>query len=542
MGQRFGQVLYWAAKMSKHADPYRCYRGLPTPDGVDDTTLSGERLTDVYGRNARAVRQELIELLASYGTEVWFGQRHCAPSASWRDETVLELDATARFAMRLHLFEKGAIDAGRYLGFVSLRQDPAPGAEPGFKYVLEAELVPLRRMLRPRYHLITTTASSARLGVLPFRSAVFVALPSNLSRRSTCVNAAISQALHLTMGRFGSRPISHREFDAMLWNRKEKTASIATIAKEGANLAEALDVVQESCSAGGFIASFTPGPPSNEPAVRLEALRCLTDALANGLPVVLRLDCHTLERRMGGIMRDEGKKPCLHASLILGMRLLHSPKEIGWSGAEELAREDWAELPGRLVGHDTARGPFKEWPERFVLDAALNAVDPKDPDKTREIQFLALGPKQMNLGLNAVRHMARMIAIGCQEHLAQYARKHARRQTALKATDWRYVTRMMDLREAAHWYFPDQSSRAELERRKQLLRGACFTDYWWCVEVRHPNPDCPVDWTSPLPAMVFMWKVSDGPSKPEEMEQLPPRVILLWNSRADRLAIAPRRP
>jgi len=190
---------------------------------------------------------------------------------------------------------------------------------PGFRYVIEAELVRPRHMQRPRYHLIQTTASAPRMGVLPFVSTVFMA-PRVGVESSTCVHLAVSQALHLAMGRFGCKPISQREFEVHPWEQK-RPISLDGVAKDGVSLQDALDVVSEHCGAGGYIAEISAlGGYGSPEEVRDEAHRVLTDTLANGLPVIMMVNHKNLHPTLG---KDEA-----HAALIFGMRLLHSGHEL----------------------------------------------------------------------------------------------------------------------------------------------------------------------------------------------------------------------
>ncbi len=504
--------------MSDHVDPYRSYLGLPTPDGLD-VMHKGLNLGYILRKtDARKVLKELKTLLKDYKTEIWLGHRHCAPSPTWRDESVLERDAKARFAIRVHLFEKAPHDApGRYLGFAAVRPAAMPQLPPrtpprkqrGFQYLLEAEVVPPRRMLRPRYHLVTTTASSARLGVLPFRSAVFVAVPNDPQRKSTCTHAAISQALHLTMGRFGTRPISHREFEAMLWKLKEGAVSVDEIARKGVSLADALDVCRERCHAGGFIASFLADntDQSSQEAIKREALRCITDALANGLPVILEVDYRTLNKRFLG---PGQRKP--HATLLLGMHLLHSPAEVGQIVQAHGTREDEAEIPGRLVGHDMIRGPFAEWTSEEVLEAARQATR-----KANTIRFLVLGPPQLTLGLHEVRRQAKAkCARDDAKTLLAYHKTHGNLTDAYSPWEWRFVTRLIDPHEMQERYKTPKNEKTI----NHFVKDDPDTPLW-CVEVRHPQPKKQKNRGEPPPAIVYVWQASDDPDAA-------PRLTLRW--------------
>lgn len=258
--------------------------------------------------------------------------------------------------VRVHLFEDSGGHAGRYLGFVSLRPPRASAyrkravrrAHRVFNYVIDAELAAPSYMQRPRYHVLTTTASSGRLGVLPFRSAVY-STPSLRDPGSACTHLAVSQALHLIMGRFGCRPISQEEFRWHLWRHSNKGGgkSIGQVNNDGSNLEDALKVIQKSCNGGGFLRSVFPrdnGHTLSErkrlsERERLLVYRHLTDCLACGLPVIAIVKSGKL--LTPGIrqeLEDKQKGDQLaipHAVLILGrLRLWILRRE----GVQKLAR------------------------------------------------------------------------------------------------------------------------------------------------------------------------------------------------------------
>lgn len=621
--------------MENHVDPYRRY--LEAPDPAPQETLD-----EHYPQpHTLAVREEVERLFHAYGANVQYGWIHCAPSPSWRDECVVDTtQSRPRFATRLHMFERIGIpadtqSAGRYLGFLSLRPPEGDSCplicDYGFDYVLEAELAPPRRMLRPRYHLILTTASSPRLGVLPFRSAIFIAPRLDESRRSTCMHMAVSQALHLTMGRFGSIPISQREFDALLW-RSQNNLTMDDVTKKGANFQEALLVIKKHCHAGGFIASITNAIYGDDTNVRHEALRCLTDTLANGLAVIVMLDyarlpgtpvrefeegdldlrrCSQLERRIlqgqdsiSRQLRDVHMKELLaspkasgkslqavivrglnralddtdlknigvkkkigrligksarevntlrrdnrllleaaypgeidklqniHAALLFGMHLVHAPFEIGVDISEALGqryREDLAELPGRLVGHDILHGPFFEWSVKDLLDAAIAAYGPDDP--RRGVYFLAIGPRRMNIGLDRVRQLAIESTLGEQQALANYFKSfHEPNFPDLPSpANWRYVTRLIEAPEVLDRYFCPVQGQSELRSHLSKAWGVSkkaleHAGYYWCVEVRLPAPRRSQG--EPPPAILYLCSIHD---RDKEW----PRVVVRWTDKRD---------
>lgn len=474
-------------------DPYRLYLVSPTPDGLEGEDFP-ETLEPYYSaEDSRAALVELRRLLEPYKCRLGLGNRHHCPSPAWRDEYISSAEHSGknRFALRVHLYERrgaegagGASWAGRYLGFACLR--PADGiprdgdTNDFFNYVTEAELVCPPHMLRPRYHLIQTTASSARLGVLPFRSTVFMTPNSVKANASTCVHVAVTQALHLISGEFNCRPISQGEFDVFLWKRKHHGQSLADILEDGASLDDALAILSEKCDAGGFIADFSrrSGVPDDREIV-LEAHRCLTDTLANGLPVILMVNTQRFLPN-GAALRA---RP--HAVLLFGMHLLHCCHETGRAPEDEI-REDVAELPGLFIGHDPFYGAYAEWSVRLLLQSALEGVADEDG---RGIRFLALGPSGVTLGLHDVRREARSLIVRrygddptfFDTYRTRYGLENCPRDPAM----WRLVTRLMTTQELEARYGRDGALTSAAE---WISRSS----YYWCVELRLPQYTCNV--------------------------------------------------
>ena len=119
--------------MEEHVDPYRIYLKYPRPDSEDSSSLLTNSLEDYYEPDQNeSVVSELNRLFEPFRTELYFGERHYAPSPTWRDELTtrsVSPPTPPRFAVRVHVFERrGRKDewhAGRYLGFVSLRPPDA---------------------------------------------------------------------------------------------------------------------------------------------------------------------------------------------------------------------------------------------------------------------------------------------------------------------------------------------------------------------------------------------------------------------------------
>ena len=510
-------------------DPYRSYLYLPEANAamrVGGSPPRHDSLREFYGDADREVVTELQELIRrSHQIEVLLGQRHFAPSPTWRDEYLMDhgYQYISRFAVRVHIFEKLSPGvAGRYLGFASLRP---PGSkkrqvelcrehaqnngevdeeEEEYRWVIEAELGYPTHMQRPRYHIIATTASSARLGVLPFRSTVYMS-PNLATPGSSCTHVALSQALHLVMGRFGSRAISQREFEMLLW--PDQGRSYMEIRMEGANLPQALEVVRKECHGGGFLAFFPAPTRGNDQEAMVDAHRCLTDTLANGLPVILDVDAEVLAdpefqppAESTAEEEEERRKNMAHAILIFGMRLISSSKETLPSQEHVCMREDMMELPGRFVGHDTALGPFSEWSTRPMLKAALAAYP--EGDERRGIYMLALGPASMRLGMDDVRNQCRVqmtLLAGGNALQRGWCEPFLQAAGITLALDpeqdpWRYVIRLLGRSEIRRRYedpVPAPStvqgiSKEEMQRLNQGLDSLSPESggaHYWCVEI-----------------------------------------------------------
>jgi hypothetical protein len=518
--------------MIEGVNPYTRYFFVPDPHGSGSAPASLTDLEDFYGSEAIDVHEELGRLFANYRARVLYAQRHYAPSPTWREERLLhDVDhVRSRWAIRVHAFEATAAraagvppeiqDAGRYLGFVTLRPPGSAGGmvnptatattgtqRQGFRYVVEAELVPPRQMLRPRYHVLTTTVGAARLGVLPFRSAVFMPPHAERAPGSSCMHVAVSQALHLTMERFGARPVTQREFDAQLWGLdRTPPRTLANIQDEGASFQDTLAVLRK-CQAEGFIETFTQplsgGSGGDTDKLFAKAYRCLTDLLANGLPVIIAVNHPTLlDPKPGDV------KPIpVHGTLITGMHLLHTPGETQMPDIS--SRVDDAELPGRFIGHDTLRGPFVEWCGPQLLRAALAAY----PD-TQKIEMLAIGPPGIRMTLGLARQFASMLTANWPvEDIEAYIHEFGKnlpedRQRALatknERENWRYVVRLTDFDDLRGRYFPKEDP-ASLAKR---LAPGGVPAFWWCVEARVPE----LGGQKIPPVLVHFWAADDEPA------------------------------
>lgn len=533
-------------------EPYRTYFTLPDTGSDDEVphdpvnSANGDgfhRLRAFYPNSLKAVEAELRRLFHPFRISVAIGRCQYSPSSTWRDEWSMlhqSNDSYSRFAVRAHIFARSSSgSAGRYLGFVCLRPEEAVKFEPDgrFSYVIDAELGPPGHMLRPRYHILTTTTSSVRLGIMPFRSAVFSCCSREEERNSTCMQIAVSQGLHLMMGRFGCRPVSQIEFETLLWklSRAAQRPALSEIGARGATPSEALDVLLgPECNAGGFLISRKPsrgGKLLNKN--KWAVLRLITDSLACGLPVIAIIDAHAIAAAEPGHTAATGdgngdrtaeklkkkataranKEP--HAVLIVGMRLLHCRSEMDALEWPWENREDRAELPGRVILHDpVVQGPYFEWCISDFLKAAESPYgDHPDGDRFTGIHLLVLGPAKMRMGLDQARffaegevHLALLNTASHPLHrsLLEYSRR-AGCTTLPGAHQWRIVCRLGNLDELESRY--DRHSNGAIHRAAKDRKLRRDARYYWAAEVHLPeapshareSPD------GPLPAAVFIW-------------------------------------
>ena len=343
---------------------------------------------------------------------------------TWRDKLAVQASGQAAvscFVVRVHLFERRGDTPGKYIGFVSLRPlgsrdtPPEPGSPVAlyaFNYVIDAELTIPSHIHRPRYHAITTTASSARIGVLPFRSAVYSTAGPDDLRRSTCFHLAVSQALHLIMARFPCRPVSQIEFDWHLWQvAGTGDQTIGEMANRGAKLREALDVARKSCNAGGFLMSVEPRDRTREKKdepwklslrERRLAQRYLTDSLACGLPAIALVRAGEFATSQGSIRGDQRCFGTAARGLATGDAPAALTPGNGRRSPETMGRgrEDYAELTGRVVLRDTlVRGPYDDQAIQTFFDASELAYKPEAelPSSSSDSQNQSdVGPKNFD--------------------------------------------------------------------------------------------------------------------------------------------------
>ncbi|MCX6376167.1 MAG: hypothetical protein NTU88_09095, partial [Armatimonadetes bacterium] len=400
-------------------EPYRIYhvypsheepKGYPDPDELPEFASSA--------RYAREVRDELRQLFNQYG-EISFGARHQAPCAAWRAERLLIENGVlySRFANRVHIFQKrrgpdsDEYVEGRYLGYVSVRPyhiqiEGAARNSSEFLYTTVAHIAPPHRMLRPRYHIITTVGGPPD-GVKPLRCAPFCVPHPATEYRASCLHAAVHQAVLLKAHAFDITPISSQDVMTLLWEKRRNSREVGkrvlrSLYTDGATLEEALEVLRDGrVGRGGITEAIRiedfddlDGEAAIVQAYR-ETVRCLTDYLANGLPVVVSSQVPL-----------ENARVATHAFLLLGLHLLQDPEEIQIAGSHAPSLED-AELPGRFVCHDYT-GPYTEIPTAKLLKRIWLQSPGKDAGLSGT-GYLAIAPRDTKLGIYDVRRTARAL-------------------------------------------------------------------------------------------------------------------------------------
>ncbi len=506
-------------------EPYRIYHVYPSheePQSCPDSDdLPEFAPPDCY---VSEVRDELRRLFNQYG-EISFGARHQAPCAAWRAERLLIDNGVlySRFANRVHIFQKrrglgsDQYMAGRYLGYVTVRpyhikiKEAAPNSSE-FRYTTVANIAPPHRMLRPRYHIITTVGGPPD-GVKPLRCAPFCVPHPATDYRASCLHAAVHQAVLLKAHSFDITPISSQDVMTLLWEKRCKSSkggkgALRVLYRKGTTLEEALEVLQDPRVGGGGITEAIKREDfDNRDQARRETVRCLTDYLANGLPVVVSWR----------VPLKNGKS-AKHAFLLLGLHLLQDPEEIQIVGSRTPSLEE-AELPGRFVCHDYT-GPYTEIPTAKLLSRIW--LRSRKDSGLSGTGYLAIAPRDTKLGIYDVRRTAR--ALVRREPLVffdEYRRKlrkscNTSRESehGLQYRDLRMVTRLLQTSQLELRYGPSEAFRRKIGRKET---------YWWCVEVRVGR--CEDGETSPggssastqgaceqvPPAIVYMWEITQEP-------------------------------
>ena len=438
---------------------YRCTEGeqQPCPDSLSD-----------LGYPPRTVELELEHLLKDYGS-LAYGRRQKAPCGAWRAEQNLLQDHQAgRFTNRVHVYQQTGIREtpfGNYVGYVSLR--PPMGkrghaSKEKYRYTIVANLTPPFHMQRPRYHIITCLAGPPD-GVLPFSAAPFCVPRHDTKSRASCAHMALHQALLLKAEQFGFCPITSQDLLNALWEQEKqrfsgKARTLDQISHDGCTLEEVPPILSKA-NAGGVLETFLDHEPHHD----YEVVRCLTDYLANDLPVIAELEHSKRAKRH-------------HAVLVLGMHLLQDAEDKPIPGpAPDTENVAWAELPGRLVVHDVGEGPFCEMQTAAFLKKAWFRGKPEDPCS---LSFLALAPLGTQVGIKTVRARSRRFVSTRAWMLQQFRDQCAAED--LTPDGLRYVTRLLKSWQVEQWYL-QKASNARPPVPGDRNR------YCWCVEVRLPR-------------------------------------------------------
>ena len=547
-------------------DVYNCYLS----EGPD-----ADKLTDFGYKYPTAIEDEIKLLFRAFSADLLYGKRHYAPCSAWRSEQVLlGQSELPRFARRLHVFEKSNSQSSavtRYLGYVSLRPFDRPPKN-YLQYVTVAHITMPRYMLRPRYHTITCVGGPSE-NVLPFRCVPFCFPLNDIRLRAACLHATLYAGMLLKMNSYHYIPVSSQEMISLLWKINDGSRTINSLAKEGASLTDALNVLRhEKTQAGGVLERitllkhlnvseedaddydfiqrpFTEVPEAEKGKyteicqrfgrtyedqvnhLKLEAHRCMTEYLANGMPLVLEVDLAPAP--------DQSSRA--HSILVFGMHLLHDPEEVSYlrklyCATDNRRRVDFAELPGRFVTHDINHGPFAEYSAHNLLKRMW--CDDEN-FLLSGISFLALAPAKTEIGIGIVREAAsekvrdkiRAEPEFWKDYSSTFFEKEGPEEWNVgdfnDFNDVRCVTRLMKSAQVEKRYFPvEEYDKERVTQKDDQVKAAlhawqrCVAKYdedrWWVVEIRMPyyasakEPDDDKPSEAP-PALVYFWS-SQGKS------------------------------
>ena len=339
----------------------------------------------------------------------------------------------------------------------------------------------------------------------------------------------------LKMNAFRCTPISSQDMLALLWTNSQRRRSLARLSKEGATLTEALNLLRlPEVGSGGILETIRekdfpadvghrPSGWSRKVEATLEAHHCLTDYLANGLPVIMELP---VRDEFGDARRRDDGRLLHHSMLLIGMHLLHDPEDphhLGVSSGAGSYRVDVAELPGRFIVHDIRWPPFTEIGSAELLTQAWIEQD----NQGRQVRdpgyhFLAIAPAGTKMGIGAARRLARLHLQAEQGAFRQHflAALPTPTDESGQSAQPRLVTRLIATEEIARRYkLPSTEARVF----DKMNRGSPFhfKCYWWAVEARAPRVMANLP-ARECPAIVYFWKASDDPQK----SNCPVRAIL----------------
>jgi hypothetical protein len=494
-------------------NPYRKYRS---------TEQNAEILERFYTKDVTGdILHELEILLSPLTDSLDIGMGQFASCSVWRSERILHNyndETQGRFAVRLHLFESHIDDigeskkkgklVGRYLGYISLRpkeyESPSNQSKRFFyQYTSLATIAPPPHMLHARYHIITCISGQAD-GVLPFRATPFCQ-PDDGKGLALCAHVALHAALLLKSNIFGFRPISSQDMIALFWRsidsalpaseRKKKVEQLRSV---GISMKEALKILcAPETGAGGIIEIITKrlGKPLNKKEVYLDAHICLTDYIANGIPVVMEVN------------PQDSAITTRHAILIIGFHLMTNPDEQNWHlpDAEDdpsASRIDIVELPGRFIIHDIHQGPYRECDTDYLLSRAwLDGVG----DEESGIRFMPILPRGAKIGIQDVcDHTRRMVS---SRDWSDYLRGEFPKCKESKIDEFKMLlrsgtfpcrlsTRLLTINQIYKRYLPSKKTKKEADDSNSIIKsnlknllmldkfGDCNGEnkYYWCVE------------------------------------------------------------
>ena len=566
--------------------------------------LYGDRDVSKHKQKIDEVLREIDQLTKSYGTSIRLGKAHPSPCSVWRAERSLSNpvhDNQGRFTNRVHLFagqrhmtsisdhdtqEKIGLTQ-RYLGYISLRplrnlrphtQDDSTKENFYFRYVSAAMLIPPPYMTRPKYHLLTCVGGPAE-GILPFRSAPFFS-PTPQGEASDdadgllspCMHAALHAGLLLKAGLFHCRPISSIEMATLLWEishnargddlekipEQKRNSTFDNTIKNGISLEEAglllkhsdvrASAIVEKITEAGFVPVSKRSPTESS---ALEALRCITDYLSNGIPVIVEVQTKT----------ESG-----HGVLVIGAHLMTDPDDDRWPIVSDdnplMRRIDVKELPSRIIVHDMHTGPYAVVTSRHILEKAL--LKSNSSDESSGYRFLAILPMCTKIGIQHVRQIASVSANAYRdknedyisEQLVKSLEKSQRQQIIesinkkLNKSEPRLVTRLIRSRQLVRRYIKSGDSSENMENVitaveaftskqqknyddmcREHVKQETSSQYepldavplhWWCVEV------CVPEWQK-------NWGEMQG-------DKIPPRAVFIWPLNYDRAIDGPDIP
>jgi hypothetical protein len=521
-----------------------CFRRYYDHDQGDDLhyrqELSGIGLDEEKCKHAA---DDIRDLFCMHG-DIVFGERGLTQCVAWRAEANY-LPAAARshrYAGFVHVFQGRGEGYGRYLGYTTIRPwvNNKQWQEHLLLHPAVAYMAPPSYMLRPRYHLISCLSGSAD-GILPFRCVPFVTPNQDLKNKAQCLYAALHAALLLKTQAYGARLISSRDMLLWLWqlDYRRQSASppgivkkipaphpLKSYADEGVFIEDAQEIIRDKC-AGTLLEVFTPdyhsldyrqathrlpGKLNLESFVKLEAIRCLTDYVANGMPIIMDYQ----------VNKDNGN-PVGHFVLVVGMHLLQDCAEdiaaYFCVKPAEIKGMCVHEMPGRFVVHDIVQGPFHEIPTIELIQRGWRRSVESGAEG---MKFMVIAPRNARVGvsglrLQTARHVARCWPDGTrrQGHWAlweDYCDRYkllkpvgkydldgngCSRDLILTFLNFRFVTRLYRSEQVAQRYFSFTNRRRAAQHQRRLDQQACASKFhslanihgpwWWSVEVYARN-------------------------------------------------------